>query len=283
MRFSLLEKWPGKLYIKQHLSMEVHHHSKIHQEKKWKEYLFEFLMLFLAVTAGFFVENIREHYVEQERARQYARSLVHDLEKDTAMVRVDIRQMGLFIRRIDSISAYLKNKKINEINNSELYSRTQFGFEYRPYTWNRATLQEIKNSGSLRYFANDSVIMKISAYDALTQHMDEDFQGDVKRNSQASQQRNQIVDMNYSFEAPYVWRPVYDSLMTDLFRKEAENNQPVLQLLTANINDVKILLNGYLEIKNNYKGRSEVELPHLIQKAAELILLLKNDYHLKDE
>jgi hypothetical protein len=263
--------------------MEVHHHSKVHQEKKWKEYLFEFLMLFLAVTAGFFVENIREHLVEQKRARQYARSLVHDLEKDTAMVRVDIRQMGVLVKRIDSIAAYLKNKKINEIANSGLYSRTHFGFEYRPYTWNRATLQEIKNSGSLRYFTNDSVIMKISAYDAHTQHMDEDFQGDTKRNDQVSQERDRIVDMSYSFEMPHVWLPGYDSLVTVLFKKEAENNQPVLQLLTANINDVKILLNGYLEIKNNYKGRSEFELPDVIGEATELISLLKKEYHLKDE
>jgi hypothetical protein len=37
--------------------MEVHHHGHIHENKKWKEYLFEFLMIFLAVTLGFFVEN----------------------------------------------------------------------------------------------------------------------------------------------------------------------------------------------------------------------------------
>lgn len=89
--------------------------------------------------------------------------------------------------------------------------------------------------------------------------------------------------MSYSFEMPHVWLPGYDSLVTVLFKKEAENNQPVLQLLTANINDVKILLNGYLEIKNNYKGRSEFELPDVIGEATELISLLKKEYHLKDE
>ena len=35
------------------VEMEVHHHPHVHHSKKWKDYLFEFLMLFLAVTAGF--------------------------------------------------------------------------------------------------------------------------------------------------------------------------------------------------------------------------------------
>ena len=33
--------------------MEVHHHGHVHHQKKWKEYLFQFLMLFLAITAWF--------------------------------------------------------------------------------------------------------------------------------------------------------------------------------------------------------------------------------------
>jgi len=38
--------------------MEAHNHT--HQPKKWKEYISEFLMLFTAVTLGFFAENLRE-------------------------------------------------------------------------------------------------------------------------------------------------------------------------------------------------------------------------------
>jgi hypothetical protein len=34
--------------------MEVHHHPDLHHEQKpWKEYILEFVMLFLAVTMGF--------------------------------------------------------------------------------------------------------------------------------------------------------------------------------------------------------------------------------------
>jgi len=61
--------------------MEVHHHPHA-EKKKWTHYFWDFLMLFLAVTLGFFVENQREHVVERERATQYAKALVRDLEKD---------------------------------------------------------------------------------------------------------------------------------------------------------------------------------------------------------
>jgi hypothetical protein len=50
--------------------MEVHHHPDLHHNRKhFREYFLEFLMIFLAVTMGFISENIREHYVEHERAK----------------------------------------------------------------------------------------------------------------------------------------------------------------------------------------------------------------------
>src|SRR5690349_16292035 len=65
--------------------MEVHaHHSHKPPGKNWTHYLFDFLMLFLAVFAGFLAENWREHAVEHQREQQYAKQLLADLTKDTA-------------------------------------------------------------------------------------------------------------------------------------------------------------------------------------------------------
>jgi hypothetical protein len=61
--------------------MEVHHHS--HHPKKWKEYITEFVMLFLAVSLGFFAENIREHQIIVERKNQNLEAMVLDLKKDS--------------------------------------------------------------------------------------------------------------------------------------------------------------------------------------------------------
>src|SRR4051794_2235619 len=140
--------------------MEAHHSHQVLHKKKWAEYLLEFFMLFLAVFLGFVAENIREHAVEKERARQYAASLVHDLEKDTAMVQIDIMQIKNAIAKVDSLALFLRNRKISEISNKQLFAYTFIDAGYRPYTWSRATIEEIKSSGSLRYF-DDSIVMRI--------------------------------------------------------------------------------------------------------------------------
>ena len=61
--------------------MEVHAHTHT-ERKKWYHYFWEFFMLFLAVTLGFFVENQREHLVERRREKQYISSFIADLRKD---------------------------------------------------------------------------------------------------------------------------------------------------------------------------------------------------------
>src|SRR4051794_32456759 len=53
-------------------NMEVHKHPHhVTRKKKWGEYLLEFLMIFLAVTMGFFAEQIREGFVESRHEKEY--------------------------------------------------------------------------------------------------------------------------------------------------------------------------------------------------------------------
>ena len=67
-------------------NMEVHHHPDLHlKPKRWKEYFLEFLMIFLAVTMGFFAESLRENINNKERLHNYIQSLVSDLKSDLSM------------------------------------------------------------------------------------------------------------------------------------------------------------------------------------------------------
>ena len=63
--------------------MEVHHHPDLHHKKKnFKEYFLEFLMIFLAVTLGFFAESLREHIVNKTHEQEYIQSFYEDLSND---------------------------------------------------------------------------------------------------------------------------------------------------------------------------------------------------------
>ena len=90
--------------------MEVHAHSHT-PRKKWTHYFWEFFMLFLAVTAGFFVENMREHYIEHRRGLQYIRSFVEDLKTDTTGFSNIIAQYRIKETQLDQL--YLCYDSIN--------------------------------------------------------------------------------------------------------------------------------------------------------------------------
>ena len=81
-------------------------------------------MLFLAVFCGFLAENQREHYIEKVRARQYARSLVNDLKRDTVMVNWIIGEMKSSNRWTDSLILFLHDKPIEQIRNIDLFILT---------------------------------------------------------------------------------------------------------------------------------------------------------------
>src|SRR6185503_4736985 len=149
--------------------MEVHHHSHT-ERKKWKHYFWEFFMLFLAVTLGFFVENQREHFVEHLRTKQYALSLADDLKKDTSAFNVLKQSYTRDIIKIDEFRNVLKSKPISKIRGGSLY------YYCEPVIWSTAiifhdaTLQQLKNSGNLRYFPT-SLQNKISEYDRMTREL----------------------------------------------------------------------------------------------------------------
>src|ERR1700739_4752182 len=60
-------------------TMEVHHHPQLeHKPKRWKEYLLEGFMIFIAVMMGFIAENIRENINNHEHVKQLTAQLVRD-------------------------------------------------------------------------------------------------------------------------------------------------------------------------------------------------------------
>ena len=62
--------------------MEVHHPHHPTHKKKWSEYIIEFVMLFTAVTLGFFAENIREGIAEKHKKQELLAAVVRDFKTD---------------------------------------------------------------------------------------------------------------------------------------------------------------------------------------------------------
>ena len=75
--------------------------------QKFQEYFSEFLMLFAAVTLGFFAENKREHYVEREREHHYMQTFYEDLKRDTTEMAAVKRHYLKQIANIDTTTSVI--------------------------------------------------------------------------------------------------------------------------------------------------------------------------------
>ena len=137
--------------------MEVHTHTHT-PRKKWTHYFWEFLMLFLAVFCGFLAEYQLEHKIEKDRAKELAGSLYNDIKKDTSDLNTIItRFTSPKINHIDSLLGMLKN---NDRQNDTAFSvHTAWLVLINNFTRNNGTYEQMKNSGSLRYFRQEFIIM----------------------------------------------------------------------------------------------------------------------------
>jgi len=73
-------------------------------------------MLFLAVFCGFLAENQREHFVEHQREKKYAETLLEDLVNDTLEFNSDIPFWQNMINLVDTVRKEIEKKLPKEIH-----------------------------------------------------------------------------------------------------------------------------------------------------------------------
>ena len=130
--------------------MEVHHHSHT-ARKKWTHYLWEFLMLFLAVFCGFLAENQREHMIEHQREKTYINSLTTDLKGDTASIRYVISFCIKKFHGMDTLAQLLNKEMLSNEEEKELYYlNSRYAASVMFMVFNERTIKQLLNSGNLR-------------------------------------------------------------------------------------------------------------------------------------
>ncbi|HRI25045.1 MAG TPA: hypothetical protein PLZ45_10220 [Ferruginibacter sp.] len=141
-------------------NMEVHHHTHApHGKKTWKDYFWEFLMLFLAVFCGFLAEYQLEHKLEKDRAEELAKSFYYELKNDSATAVIKMENRIKQEEALKSITRYFKDSSLAQVTKSFAIN-FEYGINFRtPSIFEPKTiiLEQLKNSGSLRYFKNDEL------------------------------------------------------------------------------------------------------------------------------
>ena len=148
--------------------MEVHHAHHPTHKKKWSEYILEFVMLFAAVTLGFFAENVREHQVIEHKTQQNLQSVILDLKKDSVLIKDIIKEYqnaSIYLNTLNDVfldyqlNKILKNQYIDKV----LLISDSLSFGTSFYI-NNSSYKNTISSGSFSNISNIDLKRNISNY-----------------------------------------------------------------------------------------------------------------------
>lgn len=247
--------------------MEVHHHS--HHPKKWKEYLTEFLMLFLAVTLGFLAENMREHQIENHRERQYMESFIIDLESDVNNIMEGLPRKQARLDAIDTLFKYFNaNPNVNSVPAIIVKKMKRAAWD-RTYIRNTTTINQLKNSGGLRLIRNRKVADSIAYYDWRWSRLEYYRETYISNQKEIYHLEEQIIEAKDML--PFLINA--DSLSNEKSSPEVGN----IRIRTEHLNEyLNLLARQYIVTKQDREGYTKTA-----NQSNSLIDLIKKEYDLK--
>ena len=148
--------------------MEVHHPHHPTHKKNWSEYIIEFVMLFAAVTLGFFAENVREHKIMNERKDQNLFSILQDLKQDSIFIESTIKYSDDGIRYFQKLKAKLYEFHDNKLSENEFIKFTMdnidSSFVNQTVFLNSSSYKNMIATGNLTYVESKDLKWKLSNY-----------------------------------------------------------------------------------------------------------------------
>jgi len=250
--------------------MEVHHHAhpstSSGHRKKWTHYFWEFLMLFLAVFCGFLAEYQLEHTIEHQREKVFMKSMLEDLEKDTAMLTGTERRSQTMVAYIDTTVSILQRMALDDDSRVLLYrSNLRTLLVFAPVFTDR-TSSQLKFSGGMR------LIRKRKAADSIIQYWN---QADIimKLYEQTEENKSHAREQSYSiFNQKYYTNRGVGAVMV---------NDPDPPLMRTD----EMFLTEYANRLQHIRNRTTNVLLPLISfqrnSAISLMNTIREEYHLE--
>ncbi|MFM7645552.1 MAG: hypothetical protein ACKO41_02450 [Sphingomonadales bacterium] len=144
--------------------MEVHHPHHVSHKKKWQEYVLEFVMLFVAVSLGFFAENVRERQIEKHREISYLRNVHEDLLLDLKNIDQVTNANTTRLAMLDSLHAELSRPQPAL---SELYYFIRNLALRATFESSHIGFDQIKSAGGFRMIRSAKIISGIQEYERV--------------------------------------------------------------------------------------------------------------------
>jgi hypothetical protein len=232
-----------------------------------KHYLFEFLMLFLAIFCGFLAENFRETLVNKEKERHYMQNMVADLKADTADINFAIYYQQLWYNHLDS-ALQIPIERLRDTKTQDTFFYHFFPY----YSWMQPFIQNDNNitqlrAGGFNLISNEKIIDSINLvynfYKAVKFGVDFNIvcYWDVVHKAQ------QLMNMP----------PPFATIEEVIPRAVLHNNEIFIQFDQAAI---KQLYSMVTNSKGSLVGTIVAEKQYR-EKAERLLIYLQKEYNLK--
>ena len=224
-------------------------------------------MLFLAVFCGFLAENFREHLVEHQREKEFIKSMIADLQDDTAILRTSMSGIKSGAVLLDSLTIILGDKNYIKEMGDQLYYFGRVGPRLGTLSNNNRTFEQLKNSGGFRLIRNSEASNKIM-----------DYYNSIPKIRQLEDIYTKEFE-EYKVVASKIFEPGIFRMMEMEYAqvKRGATNPPLRTYdpeLLKELSFFAVYMNG------SRKGLLMFE-ENLRKKGAELIAVLKNEYHLE--
>lgn len=224
-----------------------------YSKRRVKDFIFEFIMIFVAITGGFFMDNLRERVVEHRKEKEYIERLVIDLNEDTTNLKILMRQNREQMEMLDSLVNMLEKPISNidiqfitlladNLNNSHLFTPRD------------VTMSQLKNTGELRLVEESKVSESIVSYYSYIESVNHDL----------GNANSKFVDDSFKEEMTFI---NFNQIFKD---KELKINNANKMTLENRCFIYKIQVRAYFSC-----------LEKIYEQGASLIKYLKKEYSLK--
>ncbi|HET6766739.1 MAG TPA: hypothetical protein VFH08_05055 [Chitinophagaceae bacterium] len=251
--------------------MEVHAHTHT-ARSKWTHYLWEFLMLFLAVFCGFLAENQREHFVEHQREKKFMASLLEDLVNDTTDLSRDIRRWERMVRKADTLRDQIMNPLSTK--DSRLFYRlaAELNDYNNTFLYHDRTIGQLKNAGNFRLIRKKAIADTLVQYDAwiiTTLKIIEDGYSNVVA-PEIRQLQDQLLNSKF-----------YEFIINPVRLDSAMQKDPEIIEIKKGKEEILFRYYNSLYTYKTSVGARVYFMNTSIRRATNLIHMIKKEYHLE--
>ncbi len=244
----------------------------------WKKYLFEFVLVFSAVFLGFLADNFRDQYSERQKAGELARSFYEELINDSIAIAAKVQGRIKKEHAVEYMVKFLKDSSLTSASKSLSLNFLWATTIRTPviFTPRTVVLEQLRSSGAVQYFKSKELQKLV---------------GDLLVSIEYIQERQALEALVYhEYMEPIMIRHMDYDFQNQLFTDGIFNKLDAYEQSSAyipfhlsqieKINRTELINLFWYYHTNNLKSTRLIPFDSYIRINAELLKLLRNEFHL---